>query len=242
MKDFSLALMTGIDIPIPECQLTVHQPSIKEISMLGENSENKFWDGIRYICVNSLIDEEAGLKLSSFQVFITIMSDKKMLEKKNIILNVLTLLFPKYTINLTPRALLFNYNKETIIIDENNFSSLQEVLRQISCLSEAEGEQYNPANELAADIARKLERGRQRVAAQKQKAEEDHSKFSHYISILSIALHISVNELSNLTIYQLYNTMERYSLWSNWDIDLRARIAGASTGNQPADDWMKIIR
>ena len=42
MKDFSLALMTGVDIPIPECQLTVHQPSIKEISMLGENSENKF--------------------------------------------------------------------------------------------------------------------------------------------------------------------------------------------------------
>jgi len=29
-----LALMTGVDIPIPELQLTLHQPTIKEISLL----------------------------------------------------------------------------------------------------------------------------------------------------------------------------------------------------------------
>ena len=36
MKDIKLALMTGVDIPIPECQITLHQPTIKEISMIGE--------------------------------------------------------------------------------------------------------------------------------------------------------------------------------------------------------------
>ena len=240
MKDFDLALITGVDIPIPECQLTVHQPSIKEISMLGENSENKFWDGIRYICVNDLIDEEASLKLSSFQVFITIMSDKKMLEKKNIILNVLTLLFPKYTINLTPRALLFNYNKETIIIDENNFSSLQEVLRQISCLNGSKGDQFNPGNAAAAEIARKLERGRQRVAAQKQGADNNASVFSQYLSILTVGLHISLLELIKLTIFQLYYLIERYTLFVNYDLDIRSRLAGGQPDNQP-ENWMKII-
>jgi hypothetical protein len=34
--DIKLSLMTGADIPIPECQLTVHQPTIKEIGMIGE--------------------------------------------------------------------------------------------------------------------------------------------------------------------------------------------------------------
>ena len=34
--DYRLALMCGNDIPIPECQLIVHQPSIKEISYIGE--------------------------------------------------------------------------------------------------------------------------------------------------------------------------------------------------------------
>ena len=34
--DIRLALMTGVDIPIPELQATLHQPTIKEISYLGE--------------------------------------------------------------------------------------------------------------------------------------------------------------------------------------------------------------
>jgi hypothetical protein len=36
MFDYRLALMTGVDLPIPELQLVSHQPTIKEISMVGE--------------------------------------------------------------------------------------------------------------------------------------------------------------------------------------------------------------
>jgi hypothetical protein len=35
--DIRLALMCGSDIPVPECQVVVHQPTIKEISFVGEN-------------------------------------------------------------------------------------------------------------------------------------------------------------------------------------------------------------
>jgi hypothetical protein len=35
--DIRLALMCGTDIPVPECQLIVHQPRIKEISYIGES-------------------------------------------------------------------------------------------------------------------------------------------------------------------------------------------------------------
>jgi hypothetical protein len=34
--DFKLALMTGIDFPLTECNLIIHPPTIKEISYLGE--------------------------------------------------------------------------------------------------------------------------------------------------------------------------------------------------------------
>ena len=37
MADLRAALMTGIDIPIPECQLIIHQPTLKEIALIGEN-------------------------------------------------------------------------------------------------------------------------------------------------------------------------------------------------------------
>ena len=36
MQDIRLALMAGVDIPIPECQLILHQPKLKEIALLGE--------------------------------------------------------------------------------------------------------------------------------------------------------------------------------------------------------------
>ena len=37
MFDYSLGLLTGIDLPIPEIQITIHQPTIKEISLIGEH-------------------------------------------------------------------------------------------------------------------------------------------------------------------------------------------------------------
>jgi hypothetical protein len=35
--------MCGTDYPVPECQLTIHQPRIKEISLIGESD---FFTGI----------------------------------------------------------------------------------------------------------------------------------------------------------------------------------------------------
>ena len=34
----SLQLLSGIDIPFPEAQLVVHQPTLKEIAYIGEKS------------------------------------------------------------------------------------------------------------------------------------------------------------------------------------------------------------
>ena len=228
--DLSLALATGIDIPIPECQLVVHQPTIKEIGAVGEK---EFFTAIQCLCISNQMDRTDLEGVSNFQIFMTIMSDKDSSDKKNMVINTLYLLFPKYHISITPRALLFNLENENIIIDENNFSSLQEVLRQISCLNGSKGDQFNPGNAAAAEIARKLERGRQRVAAQKQGAGNNASVFSQYLSILSVGLHMSLQDLSNLTVYQFYDLIDRYTLYINWDLDLRQRLAGGTPDSKP---------
>jgi hypothetical protein len=41
--DTRLALICGTDVPVPECQLTIHQPRISEISLIGEAD---FFSGI----------------------------------------------------------------------------------------------------------------------------------------------------------------------------------------------------
>ena len=62
--DRRLALMCGIDIPIPELQLTIHQPSIKEIAFIGEAD---FFLGVQCLTINknSLIEDESLLSTTS---------------------------------------------------------------------------------------------------------------------------------------------------------------------------------
>jgi len=51
---------------------------------------------------------------------------------------------------------------------------------------------------------------------------------------------MSLDDILDLTIYQLYDLVERYSLYMNWDIDIRSRLAGAKPDQKP-DNWMKNI-
>jgi hypothetical protein len=91
----------------------------------------------------------------------------------------------------------------------------------------------------AREIADKLMRGRQRVAA--QNGESNTSIFSQYLSTLTVGLHsMSFEDCINLTVYQLYDLIERYMLYINWDLDIRSRLAGGKS-EAPTENWMKNI-
>jgi len=237
--DIRLLLMTGGDIPIPSLTAAIHQPTIREIAMIGEKD---FFIGAQLLCVDKnfyIQDKNTLSQTNNFQIFMTVLSDKEEISKKIATLQVLTLLFPKYKINFTPRALMLTEGENSIVIDENNFEDLQAVLRSVFCLAQSMQDTFNPANEAARKIAEKLMRGRQRVAA--QKGELDVSVLTQYLSILTVGLHsMSLQELSNLTMFQLYDLIERYMLWTNWDLDIRQRLAGGSPDSTP-DNWMKNI-
>jgi hypothetical protein len=65
--------------------------------------------------------------------------------------------------------------------------------------------------------------------------------FSQYLSALTIGISsMSLSDAMNLTIYQLYDLLERYSLYINWDLDIRSRLAGAKV-DKPVENWMKSI-
>lgn len=239
--DKRLALMCGTDIPVPECQVVIHQPRIKEISYIGEED---FFSGIQCLCLNKSMfikDKSALNDINNFQIFMTIMSEKEAADKKFAVQQVCTLLFPDYKTLFTPRTMLLNKDNDSIIIDENNFEYLQEIISDICCLKTGPMDQtaFNPVDEKAREIAEKLMRGRQRVAA--QKGESNTSIFTQYLSILTIgSSSMSLSELTNLTMYQLYDLVERYTLYVNWDIDVRCRLAGGKPDSQP-DNWMKNI-
>lgn len=239
--DIRLALMCGSDIPIPECQLTIHQPRINEIALIGERD---FFTGIQCLCLNKSMfvkDESLLETTNNFQIFMTIMSEKQAADKKAAVQQVLTLLFPSYKVIFTPRSIMISGNGTTIVIDENNFEFLQAAISSICCLKSGPMDQqtFNPADEQARIIAEKLMRGRQRVAA--QKGETNISIFSQYLSIITVGINsMSLKEAMSLTMYQMYDLIERYMLYVNWDMDIRSRLAGANPESKP-DNWMKNI-
>ena len=239
--DKRLALMCGTDIPVPECKIVIHQPRIKEIALIGETD---FFSGIQCLCLNKSMfvkDESLLADTNNFQIFMTIMSEKEAIEKKNAVQSVCTLLFPNYKVIFTPRSILLSTGSEQTMIDESNFQYLQTALSDICCLKTGPMDQqaFNPANSKAREIAEKLMRGRQRVAA--QKGENNISVFSQYLSILTVGCgSMSLQNAMDLTMYQLYDLIERYMLYVNWDIDVRCRLAGGKPDNQP-DNWMKTI-
>ena len=237
--DIRLALMTGIDVPVPECQLVLHQPRIDEIAFLGEED---FFIGSQTLCIskNMVIEDKKALsEISNFQVFMTVMNEKTTQDKKQAVESIFELMNLGKAV-FTPRSIVFTDKNETHMIDENNFQFFQDMIKNIVCANNGPMDQqaFNPSGDKAREIAQKLMRGRQRVAA--QKGNSTGSAFSRYLSILSIALHIPITELQKLTMFQLYDLMERYTLYTNWDLDIRTRLAGGKPDSHP-DDWMKNI-
>ena len=239
--DIRLALMCGIDIPIPELQTTIHQPTIKEISYIGEQ---EFFIGLQTLSINKNMLAQGNSVLESttnFQIFMTIMKEQETKDKKDAVINLFQLVFPGSQVIFTPMSILLNKEGQQTLVDENNFDILQEMIKQIFCVNSGPMDQatFNPADEKAKEIAEKLMRGRQRVA--EQKGENNSSAFGRYLSILTIGLNaMPLSEAMNLTMYQMYDLVERYTLYLNWDLDIRTRLAGGKPDSKP-DDWMKNI-
>lgn len=239
--DYRLAMMCGTDLPVPECQLIIHQPRIREIALLGEQD---FFIGAQCLTLNKSMFITEGKDvlsdINNFQIFMMVMNEKEAKDKKTATLSVLQLLLPSYKVMFTPRALVLLQDGKNITIDENNFEYLQDILRMVFCTKNGPMDQqsFNPQDAKAKEIAEKLMRGRARIAA--EKGETNSSVFSQYLSILTIGTTMQLQNLMDLTMFQLYDLVERYNLYITWDIDLRSRLAGGKPDRHP-DNWMKNI-
>lgn len=242
--DIQLALMAGVDIPVPELQTAIHQPKIREIAMMGEPD---FFSAIHYLCLDkeALVEDESLLEdLSNFQVLMKVIEQSDSSQKKIAINTLLSFLFPDFKILITPNSIILNnMEKNTrLMIDDNNFNIIQSYLKQILCVNnifQGNNVVYKPANAEAKRIADKLMRGRRKAAELKGKNNE--SIFSRYLSILTVGIpSMSLESCLNLTVYQLFDLVERFNLYFEWDIDLRVRLAGG-TPKTEAENWMKSI-
>ncbi len=246
MTDYRLALMAGADIPIPELQLVAHVPVIKDIAYMGEK---EFFMAMQYLCIEkeALIQDKSLLSsMTNFQVLMKVLGQTQDKEKKIAISTLLTILFPGYNNIITPRSIVLSAadgSQRTTMIDDDNFELFKSVLKQILCVNslfQRDNIVYNPINRRAKEIADKLMRGRHRAAQINSQKQSGESILVRYMSILSVARVASLNECKEYNMFQLFDLMERYTAFVEWDTDLKVRLQGGKPDKQ-VESWMRDL-
>ena len=245
----SLTLISGIDVPIPEIGVNIHQPTIREIAYIGEKSfyeaaqtiiiqKENFINGLENITQE---DKTALSQMSNFEIFLKLVEANPLSSTK--VQMLLSLLFPDFNSSIEERFIFLVNPKEqkNILINDSNFEILQEVITTILCLQSGNTkEEFNPQGDRAREIAEKIKRGRERAARLKGEKRQQSSFLSKYISGLGIGTNtLNIHNVLDLTLYQLLNQLERYGLYTQYNISIQAKIAGAE-GVEDVD-WLKDI-
>ena len=241
----SLLLLSGSDIPFIEAQLSIHNPTLKEISYVGEEN---FLNGYQLLNVSkNFLSEEDKVNLgdiSNFDILIAILRERNavMQKNRNCVFMVLALLFPSYAISLEKNSIAFKKEgtEEQTFINKENFDDFQKILKQMFSFGSGEQESdFNPSGQLAKKIAERLKKRHEKLA----KLDKESTKvdiYSRYASVLSIGLCQNLEDILNYTPYQLFDQIERYHLKQDYDIYLQAKMAGAKDMKDP-EDWMRDV-
>ena len=245
-----LLLISGNDIPFPRAELTIHQPTVEEIAFIGEQT---FFTGVNYLNFRKshlMLEEQEQLEgLEDFQVLMFLLGqtrDLAALTNSASVEMVLTLMFPGYRVIFAPTGinLLDEETNNIHTIGEEEFSDFRTIVYKMFALDMAQGGQqreYDPKDALAKKIVDKIKKGREKLNQLKKGQDGQMSSIlSRYISILAVGEQKDINILKKYTVYQLFDEFHRFSLKQSFDLNIKARLAGA-TDIEDAEDWMGDI-
>ena len=240
----NLSLLTGADIPFPEGRLVIHQPTIKEIGFIGENT---FFLGCGFLSFSKDIlndgDKSRLEEIDDFNILMSIMIGKNidinLKENVESAQQVLLLLFPNNDITFEAEQIKIGEG----FINKNNFVKFKQILKemfQLSFKNDGVQKDYKPANNAASAIAEKLKKRHEKLAQVNGTDANNIQIFGRYMSIISTYQGISFLDLTQYTVFQLYDIFSRIQLKMAYDMAIQAKMAGAKDVKNP-EDWMKDL-
>lgn len=219
--------LSGAQVPIKQCGLYITPPTIKQICQFGEDD---FLVGIKIMSadravINKLKEKQPELKeVENFQLILVLFNSEEQLKQQAV--NFLEFICPDYKIEITKNSINFRQGDDDIVKGQINpftFEYFSNILKELFWPpSKAEAE-YNPANEKAEEIARKLEKGRELAKKDKGEPSEKSSLYGTYISALSVGMCLDINVLFRYTPFQLYDVFNRYIKKSQYDLYMRVK-------------------
>lgn len=238
-----LLLLSKNDIPFTEARLIVHQPSIKEISFIGEESFHLGCQFLNFSINNfSGLDKSGLSNMSDFDIFMSMMNRKEKIKYKTDALMVLSLIFPDYQIKIDKDVILLQKEGLVTQINSLNFNSFKQILSEMFVLNETDGKDgnYNPHGAYAKKIAEKLQKRKEKLAKQNNVNLNKIAIFSRYISILAVGEKKDMNELMEYSVFQLKDEFKRFQLKNDFDHYVKAMLAGAQDLEE-VKNWMDDI-
>ena len=242
--------LSGQQVRIPNANLFIEQPTIKQIVNFGED---EFLIAVSLLIktenlIKGLKEGNSGLVMySDFQLLMIVLKEDESVKK--LVQDLFELIFPQYIIEITEVGINFfiyddENDKNTFVgqIHSYNFEDFKILLSDLFIthgLNEEGERDFNPANDAAAAIAKKLEKGREK----RSKARGPQSLFGIYCSVLSIGMGIDINILYNYTPFQLYDAYNRYFAKHNSDFYMRLStmpFMDASKVERP-EEWSRHL-
>lgn len=227
----NLLLISGVDIPFPQARLTIHQPTIKEISYIGEEN---FFLGCEILNYSQPEKDKKRLNnKTNFDIIMSILKSKdpSVLKSKVSAMMVLSLMFPDYKVSLDEKSIVLIKEQEKFFLNNENQILFQEILQKMYKLTNAKIE-YKPQGDMATRISQQLAKGKQKVAVLKAgNSEKEIKVLEQYISVLSVGLPENINVLTQYTVYQLFDVYNRFIKKINYDSYFKMKMAGVKMAN-----------
>lgn len=244
MSISNFELLSGQSVIVKELNLKISPPKLIDIATIGEVSFNTV---LNLFCAEKQtlakqLDPNLKREVTNLELISLYFTDRRTQDVKQSIELFLMILFPEYTTSIEDGVILLIWGKNIIRIDENNYSLLKEAIGQVCFfdkkLSQQSSKEFNPINAQAAAIAEKIKKGRKK-AEENDKTEHKANKSSaltRFSSLLSITLGISINEIMQYTLFQFYDSVQRYHRYLKFDIELRASALGGSSKEKKEDE------
>ena len=237
-----LQLTTGIDIPVEGLGLTLRQPKVRDIAILGEQ---KYFMALS---IFGMTTKSLGIKSPEATNWAILQEtlDQKVDGIKNMrtfMTNFLQLFFNDKVV-FGPRSIMVQGAGGIQNIEPEDFDVFQVLIGTLggaSLLSPAE-EKFKPKNKKAAEIAEKMKKARARLAkvkaAQNGTADQKDKGFlARYIRVVAVATANSIEQVCNMTLLQLNTIVQTYLAKEAYDLEVKSRLAGAKS-DKDLVHWM----
>lgn len=253
----SLKLLAGAPLPVPQLKVEIHQPTLREIALLGEKELYQVYSLLtltkeRYMKMieakaegNEDLIEPVKNKLmfmNDFQLILETALQDGALHGN--LVGFLYIIFPRAKkITVENNFLIISWldeGKKESLITDIEFQHLVPIFSKMFNTGNADKEEFNPINDKAAEIAAKIEARRKRLAREKGEDKEEKSALATGISVLATVDGLPLDTILNYTVPQLYYQLERSRKYSEYQTQM---TLGAFAGLKDVDiaDWTHSI-